>query len=292
MQQIERYGVIALVFLLVTIVAVSFWGDNKSPGFWSRLTGKAKKEEVAKVEPLPAPPTTSEQALTTPIPLSEVPPQHLASTPPPNTTPAPAPTGPATFPVLDSHAQPVQPAPLGNGGAPPTPEPFAIETAPPVGASEYVVQKGDSLALIARRTLGSEQRWTEIQALNPGVSPKSLRVGAKLKLPSGAQIAARPAPQTPQRMATKPAPKAAQNAPAKKAGARHTIQRGDTLSAIAERRLGSKARVQEILALNPGLDPRKLAVGASIRLPETAERGPVLAQNAPRSSGSDRPRVR
>ncbi|MEY2808156.1 MAG: hypothetical protein RIR65_2573, partial [Planctomycetota bacterium] len=46
MQQIEKYGVIALVFLLVTIVAVSFWGDSKSPGFWSRLTG-GQKEEVA-----------------------------------------------------------------------------------------------------------------------------------------------------------------------------------------------------------------------------------------------------
>src|SRR4029079_1146956 len=47
MQQIERYGVIVLVFFLVTIVAVSFWGDSKSPGFWARLTGKGqpKKEQ-------------------------------------------------------------------------------------------------------------------------------------------------------------------------------------------------------------------------------------------------------
>ena len=47
MQQIERYGVIALVFFLITIVAVSFWGDSKSPGFWSRLTGRAKKDATA-----------------------------------------------------------------------------------------------------------------------------------------------------------------------------------------------------------------------------------------------------
>ncbi|MBK7643637.1 MAG: hypothetical protein IPJ19_11430 [Planctomycetes bacterium] len=45
MQQIERYGVIALVFFLIMIVAVSFWGDNKSPGFWSRLTGREKKAQ-------------------------------------------------------------------------------------------------------------------------------------------------------------------------------------------------------------------------------------------------------
>ena len=49
MQQIERYGVIALVFLLVTIVAVSFWGDSKSPGFWSRLTGKTAEEGAVEV---------------------------------------------------------------------------------------------------------------------------------------------------------------------------------------------------------------------------------------------------
>ena len=30
MQRIERYGVIALVFLLVTIVAVSMWGERKN----------------------------------------------------------------------------------------------------------------------------------------------------------------------------------------------------------------------------------------------------------------------
>src|SRR5215813_12488510 len=67
MQQIERYGVIALVFLLVTIVAVSFWGDSKSPGFWSRLTGRAKKEEVAKVDPSAnAPAATAERALGAP----------------------------------------------------------------------------------------------------------------------------------------------------------------------------------------------------------------------------------
>ena len=32
MQRIERYGVIALVFLLVTIVAVSLWGEQKQSG--------------------------------------------------------------------------------------------------------------------------------------------------------------------------------------------------------------------------------------------------------------------
>ena len=36
MQRIERYGVIALVFLLVTVAAVSFWGegrdDDEAPG--------------------------------------------------------------------------------------------------------------------------------------------------------------------------------------------------------------------------------------------------------------------
>ena len=62
MQQIERYGVIALVFLLVTIVAVSFWGDSKSPGFWSRLTGRGAKKDAVAAQTTSNPETVAQAA--------------------------------------------------------------------------------------------------------------------------------------------------------------------------------------------------------------------------------------
>ncbi|MBI5364093.1 MAG: LysM peptidoglycan-binding domain-containing protein [Planctomycetes bacterium] len=314
MQQIERYGVIVLVFLLVTIVAVSFWGDGKSPGFWSRLTGKSKKEEVAKVEPPAAtPPATSEQALAGGAPLNPSAPVDPLATQPPGLGAASQtpPVGGGTNPLLATGAPPTPVTPAsfgaqGNGlGVPPTNvgaapiTPLPIPPAP--SPREYTVQKGDSLALIARRTLGSEQRWSEIQTLNPGVTPKSLKIGMKLQLPEGATTAAvqpKPAASEPKAasVAAKSASKSASVAKKTeaKSGAHYTIQRGDTLNAIAERKLGSKARVKDILALNPGLDPKKLVVGKSLLLPSgtATEKPPLVAAAVTTSRDSGRARVR
>src|SRR5262245_27737088 len=43
MQRIERYGVIALVFLLVTIVAVSLWGEQRKTGGLFRFLRRDSK---------------------------------------------------------------------------------------------------------------------------------------------------------------------------------------------------------------------------------------------------------
>lgn len=49
----------------------------------------------------------------------------------------------------------------------------------------YIVRRGDSLAAIARRELGSEARWQAIFALNRDrlASPDKLKIGQRLKLP-------------------------------------------------------------------------------------------------------------
>lgn len=46
-----------------------------------------------------------------------------------------------------------------------------------------VVQHGDTLYSIAQRALGDGNRWRELAAANPGVTPKSLKVGQTLTLP-------------------------------------------------------------------------------------------------------------
>jgi nucleoid-associated protein YgaU len=47
----------------------------------------------------------------------------------------------------------------------------------------------------------------------------------------------------------------------------HTIQRGDTLWTLSKRYLGSGKRYREILAANPGLQPKKLRIGQTIVIP-------------------------
>jgi len=287
MQQIERFGVIALVFLLITIVAVSFWGDSKSPGFWSRLTGHAKQEPTA--DHILPPANSTDTALTPPAPLDLDPKSALPTDVPPGTLlAAPRNDAPAGSPAAapDSHLAPTQPL------TPPA--------APATNSGEYVVQKGDSLALIARRTLGKESRWTEIAALNPGLTPKNLKVGAKLALPTDATASAAPTstPTSTPKPKTKPsesAPKPKTElaaAPEKKvaAGPSCKVQKGDTFKAIARRELGSDERWKEIAELNPGVSSSKLSVGQTLRLPERAHANEV-ASLVP-SSADNKPRVR
>ena len=44
----------------------------------------------------------------------------------------------------------------------------------------------------------------------------------------------------------------------------YAVQRGDTLYSIAQR---SRTTVQELRRLNPGIDPTRIEVGTTLRLP-------------------------
>ncbi len=52
----------------------------------------------------------------------------------------------------------------------------------------YTVKKGDTLARIASRYLGSSERWREIVAANPGIKPNRLEIGSRLNMPTGTRI--------------------------------------------------------------------------------------------------------
>jgi len=281
MQQIERYGVIALVFFLITIVAVSFWGDSKSPGFWSRLTGRGQKEATA--DHILPPSSSIDAALTPPGPLDQDPGRSLVAEHQPVTL--------FVAPQSDAQAPGIAAAPVEST----SPQPSAPRPAPAI-ANEYVVQKGDSLALIARRTLGKESRWTEITALNPGLTPKNLKVGTKLALPDDAtQSVAQPTPAAQKKTETAPKQRPERAAaPEKKlaGGPSYKVQKGDTFKAIARRELGSEEHWKEIADLNPGVSASKLAVGQVLRLPSgthAAESATLVADATP---VSNKPRIR
>ncbi len=55
---------------------------------------------------------------------------------------------------------------------------------PSTAGGTYTVKAGDTLAKIAATHLGSAARWKELEALNPGVDARRLRIGLALKLPS------------------------------------------------------------------------------------------------------------
>ncbi len=305
MQQIERYGVIALVFLLVTIVAISFWGDSKSPGFWSRLTGKnqPKPAEVTHLETPILPPQIADPnlLLSAGAPLSA--PEAIGSLGGPQPiTPIDAPgMGLSTLQPPDGSVaigQQQPPAIVPGLVAPPKSAAPIVAPSALTGSNEYVVQRGDSLARIAKNRLGAESRWQEIAALNSGINPKSLSVGQKLQMPTGV------APNVPNQGPTKSTPKAspkvstkslAPNAAPEKSekpvsGARTcTVQKGDTLRSIARRELGNEKRWKEIASLNPSVDPSKLAIGMRVKLPKAG--GELIAAVA-KPTATSKPTVR
>lgn len=351
MQKIERYGVIALVLLLVTILAVSLWGESKDGGLfaWNK---DAKKEQPDATRPRPLPNAANNAA------------QPGAAQPNGAEQPAPA-AGPAIAGAQGQGAQPavaggvsvaapnadpaartaaaqraawererqlalqngampnpanvgqqpnvgqsnlgqpnvaqtnVPPSgplgaqpnaqgapgavalPVGNGAAPRT-TPAPVTGAPVVAGAPrtYTVKAGDTLGEIARRELGSAKRWEEIQSLNGSLDPKRLRAGMTIKLP-GAQAATGNGPSN--------AGAVASPAAQPRAGARtYTVKSGDTLGEIAKRELGSAQRWNEIQALNPGLNPNRMVVGAELVLPQGA--GSRVA-SAPRQPAVDDRRV-
>lgn len=50
-------------------------------------------------------------------------------------------------------------------------------------------------------------------------------------------------------------------------GTTYTVQKGDTLYSIAQRRYGSGAQYKKILSANPGLKAERLLPGTKIKLP-------------------------
>ena len=51
------------------------------------------------------------------------------------------------------------------------------------GSKKYRVQKGDTLFRIAKTHYGNGNRWQQIVAANPGLSPASLQAGATITVP-------------------------------------------------------------------------------------------------------------
>lgn len=113
----------------------------------------------------------------------------------------------------------------------------------------YEVKRGDTLAHISQRELGTANRWQEIMALNADriEDPSDIWVGMKIKLPGQ--------PQSPR---------------STDAAARtYEVKRGDTLSQISQRELGTATRWKEIMDLNADRlkEPTDIWVGMKIKLP-------------------------
>jgi nucleoid-associated protein YgaU len=347
MQKIERYGVIALVLLLVTILAVSLWGESKDGGLFSWKKDAPKEQaDAPRPRPLPnaannaAQPGAAQPGAVQPGAAGQQDPAAGAavagagaqpavaggvSVAAPNADPAartaaeqraawerqrqlalqngngamPNPANLGQQNVAQNNVPPSGPlgaqqvtgqgapgatsVPVGPGAAPAQRNVQPLGGAPVVAGAPrtYTVKAGDTLGEIARRELGSAKRWEEIQSLNGSLDPKRLRAGMTIKLP-GAQASTGNAPSTTTGGVATPA------AQPRAGGRTYTVKSGDTLGEIAKRELGSAQRWTEIQALNPGLNPNRMVVGAELVLPQG---GGSRVASAPRQPAVDERRV-
>ncbi len=146
----------------------------------------------------------------------------------------------------------------------------AVAAPPPVDPvpsnEEYVVQAGETLADIAERKYGDQNKWVLIAKANRGVNPNRMKIGTKLVLPSpAASVPAEP-------VAVETAAPAAEGTPRT-----YTIQAGDVLSKIAKRFYGSASAAAKIREANPEVlkDADLILEGTTIVLPEAPARTPV-----------------
>jgi nucleoid-associated protein YgaU len=298
MQSIERYGVVALLFLVVTVVAVLLW-DSAEPDELPGTRPPSAQRELAspagnggggsvamrsEARPLRrdlAPKLAAEEAaerpsralraserLSVPEP-DRVPPSSAGSTAGADLVPA-APESRALPAEAKRPSDPPERAAVVSAPAVPTTVRPAEAAAPK--RRIYEVQKGDTLSEIASAELGTSKRWREIVELNPGLDPARLKVGVRLVLPTEGGSA-----KTPDvvRRAGEAAKPAAKGKDAKKPDktVRYRVQSGDSLWKIAARELGDGERWRESAAANPGFDADRLLVGQELVLPASAARG-------------------
>lgn len=134
----------------------------------------------------------------------------------------------------------------------------------------YTVKARDTLSSIAAAKLGSTGRWRELLEANLDriKDPDRVPVGTVLRLPGVRREVERPVPVRPAKPDLKPDPKPDAK-PEVGATRQYVVKKGDTLSLIAQRELGTVRRLDELRKLNAGVLKGKdeVRVGMKLTLP-------------------------
>lgn len=171
--------------------------------------------------------------------------------------------------------------------APPTPvREDQVNGVPRSMLKRHDVREGESIYRIAQNAYGDGKLWTKLVDFNKGkiAANGSVRQGVTLLLPPRDALLGKPlpaldtdtakkAPVTPSKPQSKPEPSRIDPQPeravAAAKGKTYVVQRGDSLSDIAKKTLGSARRWNEIVDLNRDVldDENSLVVGVTLKLP-------------------------
>ena len=253
----------AVVFLMAVVYFGFDKGPQQQPAPEATQTPEPNRVDVL---PTPAEPTPAASPLlsasqpASELPLSSVPVSgEHAGLPAPSTRPAASPfsrlTPESARPTGTAFA--VVSAGLGTTSRSVSlPQGNVATTATP---TSHVVQANDSYWSIAQKYYGNGNYHKLIEVANSGVA---LKPGQTIKIPPSPVDAksAKPAVSLTLTGSTQPAVSAAD-------GTTYIVASGDTLTSIAQKKLGSGANAPLLMKANPGVDPNKLRVGQKLVIP-------------------------
>lgn len=136
-------------------------------------------------------------------------------------------------------------------------------------ATVHIVAAGDTLSSIAKQYWGTSQGWENIVKANPGLSPSTLKIGAKLNIPAKDAVIVK----------TTTAP-ATSGATVAGAAQDYEVVSGDTLSQISNKVYGDSKHWNLIYEANKkviGADPADLVVGTKLTIPAKPQAGAKAA---------------
>ena len=123
----------------------------------------------------------------------------------------------------------------------------------------HKVREGESYSSIAKKYFGSTLFWDSVQNANPGVTPRSLKVGQLIRVPK------KPNPTVASAKGAKKTTKEQSNR-----AVRHKVRKNDTLAGISKRYYGTTRKWRLIYDANRTKisNPDVLSVGVNLSIPQ------------------------
>jgi len=249
MQRIERYGVVVLLFMMVTFVAVALWdGGSPDKPAAAEKQASALQRPPANATQAPARNQAAQQQAGR-LPLSQQPAgrSNLRPNRARNQTPVAARSGAAPAPQRE---------PQATDKVVFTPPPRRQQTAPQQRAPQ---RREEPIRM-------EQPRWNERDERVADTRANERRFQDELREAQG-----RRAQQTIPAVNTAPRRSAPVQPPVAAGASTYVVKAGDTLGEISLKTLGSSKRWREIQAVNKDLDPKRLFVGATLKLPTGAK---------------------
>lgn len=152
----------------------------------------------------------------------------------------------------------------------------------PVRPDFHIVKKGESPSSIA---VQHGLKVTDVLDANPGLNPRSIQIGQHLNLPSPTKVRLPDTGSSKTDGANAPRKEAAPPGPVSV----HRVKAGENPSKIAQ---AHGIKLEQLMAVNPGLNPRNLKIGQELALPVIqAAPSPVVTKANPAQGDAVSPQV-